>query len=195
MNILLDNISAAGGSGYVHGGTGTIYLLDTNLSLFISDDSTPTDVVDYYVGFVDISFTSPINESTFTASDVVLTAPSGTIIGISNIVKLDTITGRNVYRIEFAQQRAEGQYSLRIGPNITSESGNLLDQDHNGVGGETADVYIHGFTIDYLSEPDLMVFLEAWLTNGAPEYDFVDDNIINIKDFAVFSSHWLGIDR
>ena len=57
---------------------------------------------------------------------------------ISTVSQVDATT----FRVTAVQALAEGPYSLFIGPNVADTSGNLMDQDLNGVGGQPVrDVY------------------------------------------------------
>jgi subtilase family serine protease len=97
-------------------------------------------------------FDEPLDPASFTTADVVtFTAPGGASL-------LGQITGVSVVGAEatvtFNAQTAQGTYTMIIGPDITDAVGNLMDQNQNGIGGETGDRYT---AIVDLQSPDLEV--------------------------------------
>src|SRR5262249_2301342 len=74
--------------------------------------------------------------TTFTTDDVSLTGPSGAVavLGVSRVD--DTH-----YQASFDSLTERGSYQIAIGPNIADLSGNLMDQNQNGTGGEGADQF------------------------------------------------------
>ena len=91
---------------------------------------------------VDLNFDEPIDTTTLTTNDISLTGPSGTV-AITNV----TATGGNNYRISFPMQTAPGSYTLTVGPNVTDVSGNLMNQDGDGVNGEASDHFVDTFQL------------------------------------------------
>lgn len=94
------------------------------------------------VSFVTVKFNQSADAATFTTGDVSMTGPGGAI-PVTAITQVDAAT----YRINFALQSTVGTYQLIIGPDISSSSGQKLDQNNNGIGGEAADSYVNIFTI------------------------------------------------
>ncbi len=98
------------------------------------------------VGPVDrvrLSFSKPVLEGSFTASDVALVGPSGPI-AVSAVNRLDATT----FEVRFEAQRTPGDYQVAIGPDIRDTQNNLMDQDGDGNGGEAAeDQFLEQFTI------------------------------------------------
>jgi hypothetical protein len=123
--------------------------------------TTPSGSVTQAVAFVDLRFNEPLNTASFTASDVALTGPAGTI-SISSVASI----GGSTYRVAFAQQAATGTYTLLVGPNLTDVAGNLMNQDGDGSFGEaTEDRYTNSFTI---YSPDLEVLAVSGPTSALP---------------------------
>ena len=68
--------------------------------------------------------------------------PAGTITP-TGITSLDG----NEYEISFAAQTQRGTYTVSVGSDIADLAGNLMDQDQDGVSGESQDD-VHAFTVD-----------------------------------------------
>lgn len=93
-----------------------------------------------------VTFNEAINPSTFTAADVRLTGPSGATIAITR-VSVVANTGNRTFDITFANQTTGGTYRVAIGPNIRDLAGNLMDQNRNGIRGESGDVFTATTTV------------------------------------------------
>lgn len=114
-------------------------------------DATPPWIVKsspagYAVGPVDhvvVTFSEPIDPSSWDAGDVQLLGASGAPLAISGVTQLDG----NRYEISFPAQTALGSYALTVLPGVADLGGNPLDQNRNGVPGEAGDAYAAGFTI------------------------------------------------
>ncbi len=140
-------ISAAGGAGGGPGQPGTVFL-GRDLPPMVSSDMAPRGQVRTPLDHIDFVFTRPIDPNTFTLEDIQLWGPDGEVF-ITSIALVNEFAGRQTYRISFPILVANGGYRLSIGPNITDEEGNLLDQDYDGVGGEAIDdVYEVRWTLD-----------------------------------------------
>lgn len=103
----------------------------------------PTGTVLTSVDHLDVTFNKPINMSTVTAPEVVVTGPGGpyTLTSIGNL-------GGNTYRIYLPTLVTSGTYSVSIGPDITSISGAKMDQNQNGTLGENpGDIFTSNFII------------------------------------------------
>jgi subtilisin-like proprotein convertase family protein len=92
-----------------------------------------------------ITFSEAIQASSFTAADLAFTGPAGPI-SITSITQVGT--SRTVFRVNYATQTASGTYSLVIGPQILDDAGNAMDQNMNGVTGETADRFTAQYGIN-----------------------------------------------
>jgi hypothetical protein len=87
------------------------------------------------VDHITLTFNEPIDESSFTLADVVLLdGPSGAIIPTAV-----NHPGIGQVEVAFPAQNASGTYRIVVGPDIQDGAGNLMDQDGDGVGGETPD--------------------------------------------------------
>lgn len=83
-----------------------------------------------------VRFSELVDPASFTDADVMLTGPSGNIV-----VTRPTPLGEGRWRIAFAEQRVEGNYTLRIGPTVTDFAGNAMNQDADEVNGEPEDAF------------------------------------------------------
>jgi hypothetical protein len=198
ITIAEENIYVSGGTGYQPGRVGTVYLNETGGELFVLDNAAPAGTIDGYVSYIDIEFSTAVDDSTFDIDDVTLTGPGG-VIPLSDIERIDNPLYTNIYRVSFPMQTAEGTYSIQVGPYIVSAHDGMLDQDHNGIYGEVTDVYYHEFTTEYTFwKPQLMGMAAAWLEiaegneNFPQEYDVVDDDVIDLLDYAAMSGLWPG---
>jgi hypothetical protein len=114
---------------------------------FLVLSSTPSGAAaSVPVSAVDFSFNQDVNGATFTSGDVTFTGPSGAI----PVLSVSPISGTTGYRVSFAAQSTSGTYTMTIGPNINSLGGVLMDQNNNGIGGQSADSYTNTFTIPTL---------------------------------------------
>jgi len=99
---------------------------------------TPVGTVIGSQSAIEFSFDEPIQAASFAVADDVVsfTGPSGDLMGqITGSSWLDNST----LRITFGEQSAVGAYEMVIGPQILDTSGNPMDQDADGVNGETLD--------------------------------------------------------
>ncbi len=86
---------------------------------------------------IEIQFDAPIQESSFTLSDVVMLGPSGEITP-------SAVSQLSPDRFELVANGATGleHYLLSIGPDVVDTVGRLMDQDDDDVAGETVeDIY------------------------------------------------------
>jgi hypothetical protein len=103
------------------------------------DDTSGPMVADYVprvtsVPFdhLDITFSEPIQWSTFSRADITLLDPQGREIVVSDPELLEGTQ----FRIHFATQTAYGDYQLLIGPWIEDLHGNPMNQNKNTENGE-----------------------------------------------------------
>lgn len=104
--------------------------------------ATPIGAQKSPVSFVDLNFNMAVDPATFTAADVVFNGPSGAIGGVS----VASVSATQ-FRVNFPTQAAIGTYTMTIGPAISSTTGQLMDQNNNGTGGEALDNFINIFTV------------------------------------------------
>lgn len=109
-------------------------------------DVQPSDLTLDPFSSLTVSFNEAIEATTFTLDDIVrLTGPEGDI----DVTSVDVAVGSNSRKFEltFATQSVAGEYELVISPDITDRFDNLMDQNENGIGGETtADQFTHTFS-------------------------------------------------
>ena len=70
------------------------------------------------------AFDEPVDPTTFTPHDVILSGPAG---GAIVPTQLESLDGR-IWRIDFDPQSLKGDYRFSIGPNITDLAGNSMTQ-------------------------------------------------------------------
>ncbi|MHC4178875.1 MAG: hypothetical protein ACYSWU_15290, partial [Planctomycetota bacterium] len=183
---LANNVSVAGGPGCQPGKPGSIWLADPEAAPFISEpDTGPVGLLRTPVDHLDIAFTRPIDPATFTADDILLWGPEGEVL-ITDIDLVPKIGGHETYTVRFEPQEANGTFSYSIGPNITAVNGKLLDQDHDGTGGEPIeDVFEGRFTIDTIG-PKINHHVPSGDNAGTVEYvDVWFSGAINVSTFTV----------
>ena len=99
---------------------------------------TPTEVINATFDHVDVTWNEAIDPTTFTNGDVTLTGPSGVgTIAVNDVVEQDSTH----FEFQFNAQTNRGTYQVAIGPDIADLQGNLMDQNQNGIGGESADQF------------------------------------------------------
>jgi uncharacterized membrane protein YgcG len=99
------------------------------------------------------TFSEPILQSSFTASAVIVTGPSG-VIPVTRVRRL----AAEVYAVEFATQYEEGDYSIEFLTTIKDSAGNPMNQDGDGINGEPEeDGYLHTVSLSASLLPDLVV--------------------------------------
>ena len=86
--------------------------------------------------WVDVAFSEPIAEQSFTPADVKLRGPrpDGQVddIQVLSVTRLDDTH----YRLSFVPQYVNGTYTLQIGPNVLDLAGNAMDQNRDSVPGQ-----------------------------------------------------------
>ena len=129
---------------YSQGNTTTVTFVPTigprhTRTLFTTIDTiSPSlfDIQPYGIGHAtldhfDLTFSEPMDITTIVTGATVL-SPTGGTVGITEVVDL----GANAYRVGFPLQNLDGVYQLLVSPTMADLSGNLLDEDGDGVGGE-----------------------------------------------------------
>jgi len=120
-------ITMNGGTGYTSGGTGS-YFTSTNIPPMVIAQS-PSGQLNRFVSYVDVTFNQPVDPSTFTNNDLVLTTPSGSILASQF-----TLTGGGgpTWRIGFPTQTANGDYSLTVDPHVANLFGQEMPSAYQG---------------------------------------------------------------
>ena len=99
------------------------------------------------VSSVRVTFSEPMNPASFTNADVVsFTGPNGTIL----VTDIRVVAGSDNKKFDviFSTQTTPGTYRLVVGPNITDEAGNAMDQNGNGFNGGSQDTSTITFVIN-----------------------------------------------
>jgi parallel beta-helix repeat protein len=129
---------------------------------------TPSGLVTNPVSYVDFTFSKMVNPATFTVDDVNLIGPHGVIS-----VNSPSYQGANIWRVSFPEQSADGEYRICIGPHIEDANGNEMDQDEDGIRGESPDdVYCGTFIIDRTG-PRIIRHQESGDSGGVRKYVYV----------------------
>jgi subtilisin family serine protease/subtilisin-like proprotein convertase family protein len=120
-------------------------LLDVDGPRVVASD--PAGGVGGVVSKVRLSFNEPVDQATFGVADIASFAgPNGPI----TVTSVSPVAGsfNRQFDLTFAPQVTRGAYQLVVGPQIADRTGNLMDQDADGVLGEpTADQFTAAFTI------------------------------------------------
>ncbi len=132
------------------------------------------DRVPLPVSEMTIDFNEPIKASTFTVADVIINGPHGPVVptGISTVSPTS-------FRIRWDALVEEGTYDFTIGPNITDQSSNPMNQDGDLANGDTEDAYTGAFTVvptemiisGYVFYSDYPVHarVQVWEQNGGAQ--------------------------
>ncbi len=128
----------------------------TDINCPFIEEHNPENIINPPLNNIQIKFSERINGATFSAEDISLTDPDGKLIEVDSPVTL----GNNLWKISFMEQSEEGNYQLKIRPQIEDFAGNRIDQDKNGIcGEESSDVFEATFEITSESIP---VNLKLW---------------------------------
>ncbi|REJ89864.1 MAG: hypothetical protein DWQ34_18445, partial [Planctomycetota bacterium] len=138
----VSGVGKAGSNGYSDYASLGAYLLSGTINAAGSGDTTGPRVVSSTpsgnqantLNKFTLTFSEAIAEGTFTASDVTLTGPHGSINGLT-VTKISSTQ----YEVTFVSQSTPGTYSLSVGPQIADLAGNAMDQDEDGTTGEGSD--------------------------------------------------------
>ena len=83
----------------------------------------PAGLVNSSVASVRLQFNEPVAPASFTRDDVVLRTPSGVLdASLVSVVQVDATT----FDVNFPSQSADGDYTVRVGPNVTDLAGNPM---------------------------------------------------------------------
>ena len=137
-------LSSAGG-GTAQGSTSYTIMTDgPHVTAF-----SPSGPVATSVSQATVTFSAPVDPTTFTPTAITLTGPDGLIA-----VSQPQLVAGSTYSIGFATQTAQGAYTLTIGTSVTDYAGNEMDQNQNGINGEPTDSFTGSFSV---ALPDLAV--------------------------------------
>src|SRR5207249_2803066 len=85
---------------------------------------------------IDVTFSEAVNPSTVTPATVAVTNPGGAAVTPITVTDIDPVFHR-LFHVTFAPQTLNGLYTVTVGPGVTDRAGNTMDQNQNGVNGET----------------------------------------------------------
>ena len=91
-----------------------------------------------------MTFSEPIDPSTFTSADVLQFSGPGGDIAVTSVEAI----AADQYRIAFETQETFGSYTLLVGSDISDLSGNLMDQNGDGAGGNPDDHFALNFEVE-----------------------------------------------
>ncbi len=104
--------------------------------------ATPIGAQNSPVSFAEFNFSQSVDPATFTTSDVTFNGPGGPITGFT----IEMVNSTK-FRVNFPTQGAIGTYTMNFGPDIRTTTGQKLDTNNNGIGGEPSDVFNLIFTV------------------------------------------------
>lgn len=114
-----------------------------------------------------VKFNEAIQASTFTAANIKVTSPSGSLLTVSGITAVAG-TNNTEFTFNIASSSTAGNYTIQVGPNILDLAGNKMDQDGDTINGElTQDVYSASYN----------------LTSNS-SFNFYNTTVTNIRDFT-----------
>jgi hypothetical protein len=148
-------------SGIALGGTGFQGTFTIDYTGPAVSNMTPTGLQSNPVFEVDVAFSKPINAATFTTSQIVFTGPAGPIT-----VNAPTLISGNSYRITFPGQTTNGVYTLTIGPGVMDLAGNAMDQDADGMNGDSGDAFTGNFNLVLSTATHFAVSAPSTVTAG-----------------------------
>jgi subtilisin-like proprotein convertase family protein len=106
-------------------------------------------------GTIQITFSGAVDPSSFTLADInSFRGPSGQVLSVNAVTDVTQVPPlkpnfHNVWQISFAPQTQQGVYTIALGPNITDWPGDKMDQNLNGINGESpGDTYTGRFYIN-----------------------------------------------
>ncbi|MCX5676599.1 MAG: Ig-like domain-containing protein, partial [Planctomycetota bacterium] len=111
---------------------------------------SPAGAVHVPTSSLDLTFSEAIQFSSLGPSDVALTDPLGGPVLVTGSGQ----AGGTTYHVYFATQRANGTYSLAVGPAVLDLAGNPMDQNGDAANGMADDVFSGSLEI---ALPDLAV--------------------------------------
>jgi hypothetical protein len=99
--------------------------------------ASPARVDGAPIDHLDVRFSGALTPTSFTPADVTLVGPGSGAVAVSAVSPL----APDLYRISLEPQTDRGTYGIGVGPDIADATGQLLDQNGNGTGGEATDVF------------------------------------------------------
>ena len=94
-----------------------------------------------------VKFNESIQVSTFTAADIKVTSPSGSILAVSGLTAVAG-TNNTEFTFNIATSSAVGTYIIKVGPDVLDLAGNKMNQDGDTINGElTQDIYSASYNL------------------------------------------------
>jgi len=121
-------LNVSGGFGWQFGETGS-YVTSTNVPPVVVEQ-IPAGLVNRFVREVEIRFDQPLDTTSFTPEDIVISGPSGPI-PTSQITLAGTFY-QLTWRIGFPTQTTNGSYSIVVGPHVTNLFGQEMTAAYRG---------------------------------------------------------------
>ncbi|MEW8183743.1 MAG: fibronectin type III domain-containing protein [Candidatus Thiodiazotropha endolucinida] len=159
---------------------------------------SPTGLGNTPVASLSVQFELDVDPNSFTVDDIVLTGPDGAITPSAI-----TTTNNLNFNVSFtAPLASDGLYNLSIGPNIATLFGGGMDQNQNGIPGETpGDIYTASFELDltppappaglnYLLAPQINIVSLSPVTVQGNRTEEVSIWINGVESVALGSSTW-----
>ena len=117
----------------------------TLLKPFVQGHTPNGTVADLPLTNVTINFSRPMDTTSFSVVDDVqsFSGPGGNMM---NQITGFSWTNSQTLVINFNTTRANGAYSMVVGPNILAPDGTPMDQNSNNTAGEPGDTYTASFT-------------------------------------------------
>ncbi|MCY2990031.1 MAG: tandem-95 repeat protein, partial [Planctomycetota bacterium] len=98
---------------------------------------TPIGSVNGPISSVNVTFSEPMDASSFTAADVTLTGPGGNSVALAATNPIVDSGDHKMFTINFATGQAlAGHYPLTVGPNVLDLAGNAMNQNNDALQGD-----------------------------------------------------------
>jgi hypothetical protein len=138
----------------------------------------------------EVTFDEPIDPTSLTTDQIAISGPDGPI-AVTSVTVVDDTT----HRIHFEPQTTFGGYSITVGPGVRDPAGNLMDQNENGLGGEsaadqfTATFYVElwqeaATVIDFTSQYSATSWSAAQVLGAADTFVYADRSTAWAPRFA-----------
>ncbi len=104
----------------------------------------------------------------------------------------ETDTKNNLEKVDIVAQKT-GSYTITI---TNKDNSSMRDNTYYGLAFEVLPPIPGDFNLNYIVDSrDLHLFVDQWLQTGLDlDADLFADDSIDLKDFSVFTQHWLDID-
>ena len=144
---------------------------------------TPLGPSGHPFDLLDIQFSKPVQDASFTLGQISLSGPGGSITPSAGALTPVGAAPTSEYHLNLSGLTALATYSLTVGPNVLGEDDGLpMNQDRNATPGETTDAYqaalvSGGITIqssDYFDGKALVVFGNTATINGPHNFDSLE---------------------